>query len=1187
MEEELNEQDIEEKLYAMLHHVDQTQTNATIDQNTIQIIENTPRSTLRRYWRTSGDVNPYHKTNTISEFSSNKNVIQNIKQTEHVTNKNVLNPKPNENKNLLNTKQNENKNVPISKQNDNKNIGTVKQNQDNQNSTKPKAEKSKSPLPAVDLSLFQTPPQNCKKVIEILDHDIGNQVILESSDEDEVIEVVLPPKPTITIESSDEDELQVVQLNTELTNQPKPQEKPIERDISTSPVPSVVSSVSDEFIRGDCIALKISSRHPDNHSFDFSLHGPDLLHQSTPSKKKKKKKNKETMTSTPVVQSTEKAVSDECFATPKSKAKNKKPKRKTYTVSSNSIPSVDVYDSDSNQSVVEMNKANSYVVTEKSLPNADVYESDSNQSETIREKSNNIIHDVDSSESGSVDKNIEALKNSKRNDTNDADETFNTISLVDLTDNDLYTTFDEDETGICENIVMGNVTGFTESDCYGDENINVNQNNVSMFGSTKVPAILNADLDFDNLKGKDKVCRRRRYSLTTLRAEMEKFYNESWGGEDFNHREIQKSMSRDKSLWAIDPKDRMMSPMAKKKVTCNYCNRAGHRDDTCRMKPPICYMCGSTGHFEPRCPRKICVNCGSPNYMYSSMCTNCRHWGSITCAECGQCGHPATHCPDLWRRYHNTIDANMSLQRNQHTKKHYHLFCSGCTKRGHLVHTCRNTIPFSGLPINTPYVCFYRPIYPNIPENNENTANKRNKSTSQDSTVSSASTPRNDNKRQCKSPNVHETHMNKKRNVSLPVNDTVKTDSAVTQRKLSLSDDCSKKNKETPKNAGNDKQEGEKAPDFIPITPSNQDEKGNMIQDNEVSDTSSVITSARIYVTNDIIDKLKTKDGQHWLKEITEKYDVNIQNGDVNFLNIRGKVTDQEVFQNEFRKWAKSKTEKENDSNEIEVMKENQTGLCNLGLLPKNRKQLIKTLNKAFASLQNELGDPNKLYKELTFLQNQKEKLLMKKDISPKQVSNNRSHINRQLKALNMVLIGQAGLADGTQHLNELHLLQQKLKNSNELLISPEERMEILAHYSSIFGPIYRDDYMELLNTYYKSSSIYKKKNKERSLQVVPKKKHIISIPSQPANSELCDDKNKNEKLIGVNKNAHIKKKLIFYHRRLLSARPIGADLKKKRGELVRRLHSFIASSSANMTSKKLRKIKKIQEQVQMFLVHV
>ncbi|XP_047984844.1 uncharacterized protein LOC125225270 isoform X2 [Leguminivora glycinivorella] len=177
---------------------------------------------------------------------------------------------------------------------------------------------------------------------------------------------------------------------------------------------------------------------------------------------------------------------------------------------------------------------------------------------------------------------------------------------------------------------------------------------------------------------------------------MDKFYNESWGGENFNHQEIQKNMSRDKSLWVIDPKDRMPNP-PKRRVTCNYCNRGGHRDDTCRLKPPVCHMCGHTGHYEPRCPRKICVNCGSPNFMYSTSCRNCTAWRALTCAECGQHGHPASHCPDTWRRYHNTIDENMPLEQCGE-KPQYQLQCSGCTRRGHLAHTCRTFLPLSSSP---------------------------------------------------------------------------------------------------------------------------------------------------------------------------------------------------------------------------------------------------------------------------------------------------------------------------------------------------------------------------------------------------------------------------------------------------------------------------------------------------------
>lgn len=493
--QELNENELEEQFYSMLHYVDDTQANVTDNQDALKLVENAPRSTLRRYWRTSDHApahnNPYQKVNTQKD------------------------PKVNVN---------------------------------NKDKAMPKEEKSASPAPASlpsHLSIFQTSTQNVRKTIEIIENDNRNVVELESSDEDEVIEVALPPKPTIMIESSDEEELIVT---PESTTKSKALTINRDREVSASPVPSIVSSVSDEFIRGDCIALNISSRHPDNHSFDFSLHGSDLLGQSTPSKKKKRKKNKVSGTSTLIVapSTPEKSkLSEECFATPKSKAKNKKQKNKQYTVSEKSVPCADVYDSDSNQSIITTKRNKSpYTVTEKSLPSADVYESDSNQSEIVKDnakpKAVNSINENDSSDSNMSLGKPHEDPNSKQKDSSLSE----TMITVDLTGNcQLF-----DDSDIHENIVIGNVTGFDESEDYSKDYRRLGGPNPdkdsTMFGSTKVPAILFENLDFDNLKGKDKVCKNRRYSLTTLRQEMEKFYNESWGGEDFNHREIQKNMSR-------------------------------------------------------------------------------------------------------------------------------------------------------------------------------------------------------------------------------------------------------------------------------------------------------------------------------------------------------------------------------------------------------------------------------------------------------------------------------------------------------------------------------------------------------------------------------------------------------------------------------------------------------------------
>ncbi|CAB3256268.1 unnamed protein product [Arctia plantaginis] len=1182
MEEELNEHDLEERLYAMLHHVDESEGNSTSNQNhhdASQIVENAPKSTVRRYWRTSESTTLYQKVNTPKE-PLNASLKVN-------TPKEPLNASLNNNKSDL--------------------------NQTNQ-TPKPKEEKCESPKssPLVDLSIFQSPvSQNIKRTIEIIEDDYEDQVLLESSDEDEVIEVALPPKPTITIESSDEDELTIIDPNSPTKHQSNPDSKAVcsgERDVSASPAPSAVSSVSDEFIRGDCIALNISSRHQDNPSFDFSLHGSDLLVQSTPSKKKKKKKTKEAVTSTPVatVMQAKATSNDECFATPKSKAKNKKQKTKLYAVTEKSIPNADIYDSDSNQSIDTNKNRNSYIVTEKSLPNTDVYESDSNLSECAKEIPKQSKHNdgttSDSSLSPEVD-NEEITETTKKNDdTTITNASFETISIVDLTDNDTDITVDKiNDSDITENIVMGNVSGFNTTEEY--ENLSMSDNNVSKFGSTKIPSILNEDLDFYNLKDKDKGCKRRKYSLTTLRAEMEKFYNESWGGENFNHREIQKNMSRDKNLWVIDPKDRMPS-LTKRKVICNYCNRPGHRDDTCRMKPPVCYMCGLTGHLEPRCPSKICVNCGSPNQMYSTMCRNCCNWGQLTCSECGQNGHPASHCPDLWRRYHNTIDNNTPLERCGQPKKHYQLYCSGCTRRGHLVHTCRVTLPFAGFAVNSPYVCIYRPLYPPTPNTPNTNQKKQNKNSSQDLHTMPPTTPhRQDrNKRQSKSPTTHETHMNKKRITMSPCeeNDLRNTKSPVNtpQSKTSTSkdDETKKDQSKTPNESAKTQGTVEKALNFIPLFSANHDKKGNIIQDNEVSDTSEVVTSARIYVTNEIIDKLKTEEGKEWLKNMSERYNVDVENTDIiSFLSIKGKTADQDAFQSQLRDWFKPppsvETIKPSTEKEVQDAKLDQYA----SVIPKNRNNLLRQLSKALESLKEDLGDPSALYKELKYLQNRQQNLLKQKVVNPKQLTNNRVHINQMLKRLNMVLLGQAGLADGSEHLTELYSFQEKLMNSRQKNIPTELRKEIGEHYKFIFTACPRNDYIDLLKKYHISNqTALLKKKKKKTLKLKPKvnrlQKKVNSIPTQPLqNGGNVEKQVGREEKLGQNNNPHMMQKMAFYHKRLLSTRPIGAALKKTRIDLVRKLHSFIASMfrKENMSSKALKKMRKTQEQAQLFLSNV
>ena len=526
------------------------------------------------------------------------------------------------------------------------------------------------------------------------------------------------------------------------------------------------------------------------------------------------------------------------------------------------------------------------------------------------------------------------------------------------------------------------------------------------------------------------------------------------------------------------------------------------------------------------------------------------------------------------------------MERCNQNKKPHQLYCSGCTRRGHLVHTCRVTLPFSGLPINSPYVCLYRPLHHPAP-------------TPAPAQQTAPPTPR--HKRQSKSPTTHETHVNKKRNLSAGDEHERRNTKSPAPRKTSFSKDAvetTNKTMEAKRNEQKDnKSQGttEKAPDFIPISSANHDKKGNMIQDNEISsDSNEVITSARIYITNEIIDKLKSEEGKAWLKATTDKHCIEVENAEINsFLSIKGRLEDQEAFQAELRDWFKPKSneDKPKPSSEGDTQHEQNNEQNAWSILPKNRNNLLRQLNNALNSLKEDYGDPSALYKELTYLQNRHQNLLKQKVISPQQLHNNRGNINDMLKKLNMVLIGQAGLADGTAHVSELYSFQEKLMNSRQKTIPNNLRKEIGQHYALIFTALPRNDYLDLLKMYHmsKQTTVMRRK-KKKALKLNPKinrlKIKVNSIPTQPIQNGI---KEKRDEPKGRCSDPLVMKRLAFYHRRLMSAQPDGVALKKARSDLVRRLHTSIASlyMKDKLSSKRMKKVKKLQEQAQLFLSNV
>lgn len=553
-------------------------------------------------------------------------------------------------------------------------------------------------------------------------------------------------------------------------------------------------------------------------------------------------------------------------------------------------------------------------------------------------------------------------------------------------------------------------------------------------------------------------------------------------------------------------------------------------------------------------------------------------------------------------------------------KKHHQLFCSGCARRGHLVHTCRLSVPYSNLPINSPYVHQYRPVYGPIIDS-ENFRNQKNKqypkTFQQDSTVSSATLPNKNErtKRQSKSPTMHESHMNKKKFVLPGTPETQRNTksplSTAHQRKKSpskdLHDDGDKiKDSDIITSSAVSENKGgelEKALDFIPIGSSNHDEKGHMIQDNEVSDTSDVVTSSRIYFTNDILDKLKSTEGEQWLKQTTVKCNIILQNSDMSsFLSITGKVVDQEFFQAALREWSKPNVETANPEIEVASLQAQESNLLTQNI-PKNRNNVLRKISKALESLKKDLGDPEQMYKELHYLQNHHAELLKQKMISPKQLSNNRDNMNEMMKKLNMILLGQAGLADGSIHLHELHALQHKLIKYRQKNITTELRQEIGQHYHCIFTAMPRSDYGDLLKKYQVTRTfqpVLKKKKKDKAFKINlylnKKKKNQVVSPelSKSLPKETTEPPKKEVAAVIKNKSPQAKgpfvektkNKLVFYRRRLMNARPNDSVLKKTRGELVRKLHSCIASLHRNAftSSKALKKMRKVQKQAQVFL---
>ncbi|CAG9855850.1 unnamed protein product [Phyllotreta striolata] len=178
---------------------------------------------------------------------------------------------------------------------------------------------------------------------------------------------------------------------------------------------------------------------------------------------------------------------------------------------------------------------------------------------------------------------------------------------------------------------------------------------------------------------------------------------------------IQNQQSDDPQKWLISHKDRMILLNMKTGPRCRRCRQQGHFGLKCPDKPfpKPCILCGSLSHQEPRCPNKMCLQCGNPGSYSTTYCNSCFKFRNLLCNICRMYGHVQKFCPDLWRRYHKTKIGPI-VPSSETVKSKEQLWCSGCAKQGHLEHECLRHI--REFPPTTPFVMSYVDVL-NSPQN--------------------------------------------------------------------------------------------------------------------------------------------------------------------------------------------------------------------------------------------------------------------------------------------------------------------------------------------------------------------------------------------------------------------------------------------------------------------------------------
>ncbi|XP_046392786.1 uncharacterized protein LOC124160791 [Ischnura elegans] len=223
------------------------------------------------------------------------------------------------------------------------------------------------------------------------------------------------------------------------------------------------------------------------------------------------------------------------------------------------------------------------------------------------------------------------------------------------------------------------------------------------------------DQGFDNSDGERSLCK-------SWTSQMVQFYDEPWGGECVNVKELQRTMSDDG--WKVDLSDQFSSLTSKfenrryfgmkSKLWCTRCNQKGHHRNACQQKvsPPHCHRCGSPNHQEYSCNQKICLTCGRNRSSLMAVCQQCRKLSRKNCYICKQPGHPPGCCPDLWRRFHATVSpGEIVAPAKVLYKDAKNTYCCNCASRGHHVFQCKKNNFSDYIPINPKVTSYIQPEF--------------------------------------------------------------------------------------------------------------------------------------------------------------------------------------------------------------------------------------------------------------------------------------------------------------------------------------------------------------------------------------------------------------------------------------------------------------------------------------------